>query len=96
VTILIFAGLIALGVAMLRRDTAREFPDTRSGDAMRELRSRWFAARNRGPAVAVAGNGGRSSRLDEIERLIALHDKGDLTDAEFAAEKKQLVAGSSS
>ena len=94
VTILIFAGLIALGVAMLRRGTAREFPDTNSGDAVRQLQSRWWAARNRGPAVAVAGNGG-SARLDEIERLIALHDRGDLTDAEFAAEKTHLVAGSS-
>jgi hypothetical protein len=31
-------------------------------------------------------------RLDEIERLVTLHDKGALTDAEFAAEKAHLVA----
>jgi hypothetical protein len=74
-TILLFAALLALGVYMLRRETAVEFPAV---------------------AVATAGGpGGSGSRLDEIERLATLHDRGDLTDEEFAAEKVQLVGGPS-
>jgi hypothetical protein len=89
-TILIFAGLLALGVAMLRREAGREFPDAQAGFFMRELDARRSAARSPQPAVAGSGNG-MTDRLAEIERLVALHDKGDLTDAEFAAEKTHLV-----
>ena len=32
-------------------------------------------------------------RLDEMERLAQLHDRGALTDEEFAAEKSQLLTG---
>jgi hypothetical protein len=38
--ILLFAALLALGVTVLRRQTAVEFPDVQRGDAMRELRGR--------------------------------------------------------
>ena len=36
------------------------------------------------PPIAGRKNGGRGS---ELERLALLHDRGALTDAEFAAEK---------
>jgi hypothetical protein len=32
--------------------------------------------------------------VDALERLAALHEKGELTDAEFAAEKSKLLGGS--
>ncbi len=38
--ILLFAALLALGVTVLRRQTAVEFPGIQRGDAMRELRER--------------------------------------------------------
>jgi hypothetical protein len=38
--ILLFAALLALGVTVVRRQTAVEFPDVQRGDAMRELRGR--------------------------------------------------------
>jgi hypothetical protein len=84
VTILLFAGLIALGVAMLRRETALEFPHAEHGDAVRQLRERRAAAKAR--KTPVAGD----THLDDLDRLAALHDRGDLTDEEFAAEKLQL------
>ncbi len=93
-TILIFAGLLAVGVAMLRRETALEFPGAQPGFIMRELNARRSGPRAPKTAVAAPGNG--MARLDEIERLVALHDKGALTDAEFAAEKAHLVAGPAS
>jgi hypothetical protein len=47
------------------------------------------------PAVETAGAAPRvNGRLDELERLVALHDRGDLTDEEFAAEKTQLAVTS--
>jgi hypothetical protein len=79
VTVLLFAGLLALGVAMLRRETALEFPRAKSGDAL--------------PATAPAAVGIRG-RLDELERLVALHNSGDLTDDEFADEKTHLGTNS--
>jgi hypothetical protein len=47
--ICLFAALVALGVTMLRRQTAAEFPDAQSGDALRELRERRAPARRRSP-----------------------------------------------
>jgi hypothetical protein len=82
VTILLFAVLIALGVTMLRRETALEFPHAEHGDALRQLRQR-RAKVHKTPAAAA-------TRLDDLDRLAALHDRGDLTDEEFAAEKLQL------
>jgi hypothetical protein len=46
-----------------------------------------------GEAAAAAPGGTKvNGRLDELERLVALHERGDLTDEEFAAEKTQLAA----
>jgi hypothetical protein len=92
-TIALFAGLFALGIAMLRRETALEFPDAQRGDALRALRQR-RAAGNTRKAAAPAPTGDLGVHLDELERLVALHDRGDLTDAEFAVEKTHLVTNS--
>jgi hypothetical protein len=92
-TVALFAGLFALGIAMLRRETALEFPDAQRGDALRALRQR-RAAGNTRKAAAPAPTGDRGVHLDELERLVALHDRGDLTDAEFAVEKTHLVTNS--
>jgi predicted secreted protein len=37
--ILVFAILLALGVAMLRRETEREFPGIEHGQALRDFRA---------------------------------------------------------
>lgn len=41
------------------------------------------------PTPNFAGPG--DSRIDQLERLAALHRSGALTDAEFAAEKQRIV-----
>jgi hypothetical protein len=74
--IAVFAALMALGVTMLRRQTADEFPAGAGGAAV---------------AVAAGSATVVPDRLDELERLVALHDKGSLTDDEFAAEKNLLA-----
>ncbi|MGZ4173065.1 MAG: SHOCT domain-containing protein [Solirubrobacteraceae bacterium] len=85
-----FAVLIVIGIEALRRKTAREFPDAQAGDTMNSIRA-WYAER-RHPAHAgaiqpAASNGGR---VAELERLAQLHDRGSLSDEEFAAEKAAL------
>ena len=84
VPILIIAALLALGIELLRRQTAREYPDARAGDATRRARAWLDARRGRADADTVpqpsAGNGGR---LGELERLASLHDSGALTDEEY-------------
>lgn len=88
VPLIILAVVLAIGVTALRRGTAEEFPNARAGDTIRSLRDWYSARRDRAPAIADGGNG---QRIGEIERLVALHDRGDLTDAEFASEKAHLI-----
>ncbi|MGO9753500.1 MAG: SHOCT domain-containing protein [Solirubrobacteraceae bacterium] len=90
-----FIVLLGLGVHALRRQTAREFPEAHAGDTGRALHA-WFSARRRGavPVAASAGPGGAGGRVVELERLAQLHDRGSLTDAEFAAEKAALTNAS--
>jgi hypothetical protein len=62
IPILIVAALLVLGIELLRRQTAREFPDAHAGDAAARMRN-WFETR-RGARSARDGQqpvaGGRS------------------------------------
>jgi hypothetical protein len=83
VQLMIAAALVlALAVEVLRRQTAREFPDAPPPDPGGSLR--------RGMAK-LRGGTGEEQRLAALERLGRLHEQGVLTDEEFAAEKAQLV-----
>jgi Short C-terminal domain len=85
VPILIIAALLVLGVEVLRRQTAREFPDAQAGDTIHRLRA-WYDARRGRPAPE--GNG----HVKELERLASLHDSGALTDEEYTTEKTLLLS----
>ena len=79
--ILLLAGLSALGIVALRRQTLREFPPGTSTERT-PLRK---------PAVAggtAAQDGGSRSPSEEITRLSELHKSGALSDDEFEAAKK--------
>jgi hypothetical protein len=111
VGILLIACLTLLGVELLRRQAAAEFPAAhylpeRDGlrnraEDVRELLARRSSRLLGG--VAAVGQGGRSRSdsqaaagssvvVDEIERLAALHASGALSDEEFAAAKRKLLA----
>jgi hypothetical protein len=49
-------------------------------------------ARSSAGQPSTAATGGGSSLVDELERLAALKASGDLTDEEYAAIKKRMVA----
>ena len=76
------ALVLALGVELLRRQTAREIPDPPPPDLGGSLR--------RGMG-RVRGRTAEQDRLAALERLGRLREQGVLTDEEFAAEKAQLV-----
>ncbi len=82
--ILLFAVLFGLGTELLRRQTLREFPDTRSGGSGGRLRELWSRRSSR-------SDGTEASEVDELERLSALRRSGDLTTAEFDAAKAQIL-----
>jgi hypothetical protein len=84
IPLLIMIGLVIVGVQALRRQTAREFPDARSGAVSAALRERV-----RGGTPGAAPRDGKIARL---EQLATLHERGALTDEEFAAEKESILA----
>jgi hypothetical protein len=72
--ILLLAGLIALGVVALRRQTLREFPPGAE------------AVPPSGAPLPVSG--GAPSAADELSRLHELHSAGAISDDEYAQAKK--------
>jgi len=86
-TILIALG--ALGLEALRRLVIREFPDRTDRDLGSRL-SAWWSSRDRGGQPAPAGQA--DGRYAELERLATLHDRGVLTDVEFASQKATVLA----
>ena len=102
--ILVFAILLALGVTMLRRETAREFPEIAHGQAVRDFQAQ--RAHTRGdqvalsaaPATAVATTSTSPSpapsmgRVETLERLAALRDSGAITNDEYQAEKTHVMS----
>jgi len=105
ISILIIAVLLAFGVEVLRRETAREFPDARLaegeglGDAWARMRSYMggraadlrAGASRRGSATPAAATTPEGARLDQLERLAALHDRGVLSEEEYARQKREIL-----
>jgi hypothetical protein len=91
IPIIVIGALIALAVELLHRRAAEEFPDAQRGDTFRAIRA-WYAAHRSGAASTSSADARASHRADELERLAALHDRGVLTDDEFASQKA-LVLG---
>jgi hypothetical protein len=88
---LLIAGLLVLGLEMLRRQCVREFPTAQPGDARRAMRtwsSEHLTPGGRANAAEARSSG---SKIDDLERLSALHARGDLTDEEFAVQKGLLI-----
>ena len=76
------ALVLAFGVELLRRQTAREIPAPPPPDLGGSVR--------RGMS-RVRGRTAEQDRVAALERLGRLHEQGALTDEEFAAEKDHLM-----
>jgi len=94
--ILILAALLALGTELLRRQILREFADADPSDlgaGMKDRASGLLAGvghRGGGMADAPAPDPA-TQRVEDLERLATLHRGGDLSDAEYAAAKADLL-----
>ncbi len=96
-SVLIIAGLLALGTEALRRQTLQEFPDASlAGEGLREswgrmrdsVSQRVSSARESRATPRAAPE---DARLERLERLAALHERGVLSDAEFEAQKAKAL-----
>lgn len=79
ITVVIVAVLAFVGLEVLRRQTVREFPD-----AVGNYELHW--PRRRGTGAEASPD-----RVQSLERLAALHERGALTDEEYEAEKALLA-----
>src|SRR5207247_1072125 len=88
---LIIAAFFVLGTEVLRRETAREFPDAvmPAGGIRESLRGWWSSlsgSRSQYPAPAA------DTQLEQLERLASLRDRGVLSQEEFNAQKAALLS----
>jgi Short C-terminal domain len=79
ISVVVVAILAFVGLELLRRQTVREFPT-----AVGNYELRW-------PRRRQASAGVSSDRVESLERLAALHERGALTDDEYEAEKALLA-----
>ena len=97
-----FVVLLALGVTMLRRDTVQEFPGIEHGQALDDFGAYRGQARTAAVSQPPAARVGESSQSDDapagsvgrvqaLERLAALRDRGAITDNEYQAEKTHVM-----
>jgi hypothetical protein len=91
---LLFTILALAGTHVLRGQIAAEFPDAQPlswrasvSEAAHSLGEKVTRARAATPAT-----GSGPSKAAELERLVALRDRGALSDGEFAAAKRDLLA----
>jgi hypothetical protein len=97
---LLLIALAAAGIEALRRDTLRQFPDVKRGEWMAGMRRRARRARSEtgrriGSAVRELGSDDKhpdDAKLDRLEKLGDLKEKGVLTAAEFSEEKKKILS----
>jgi hypothetical protein len=88
--LLVLLGLLIAGIEALRGQTLREFPQ----ETWDTLRERWSERRSpsAGPSASPATTSSpESTRVSELERLVALRDAGALDAEEFALEKQRLL-----
>ena len=85
---LILIALLALGVEVLRRQTAREFPNASREESLGHMRERLsHLGRRRGSG----GEAATADRLAQLERLGQLRESGVLDAAEFERQKAQIL-----
>lgn len=101
-TRLALIALAGAGLYELRRWTMREFPHESMTEMPTQMRNRvvgWWHQRGRPALAGPQGNGAppapEDRRLERLERLATLRERGALSDREFEAEKASLLGGGS-
>jgi hypothetical protein len=86
--ILLLAVLLAIGTEIIRRQILSESPDAAPSDLGARMKD--------GASGLLSGRGGSApdpatQRVEDLERLAALHRSGDLSDGEYATAKAELL-----
>jgi hypothetical protein len=97
---LLLIALAGAGIERLRRKTMREFPGAKRGDWVAGMRrrarkARQEASRRMGSAIKELTSDDKhpdDAKLDRLEKLGELKEKGVLTAAEFREEKKRILS----
>jgi hypothetical protein len=97
---LLLIALAGAGLEALRRKTAREFPGAKQGDWMKQMRKRVRrTSAQAGQRISSAMRELASdekhpddAKLDRLEKLGELKEKGVLTATEFREEKKKVLS----
>lgn len=89
--IIVFTLLALLGTGTLIRETTREFPDARPGDARHAIGTRWSSRRTRGPGGGPAAGEAAATTAEQLRQLAELRDHGAITIDEYHAAKTQLL-----
>jgi hypothetical protein len=88
-TRLILVAMAGVGIYELRRKSIADFPDAKMGDMPARVRTRmegmWRGRERLKPEP-------HDRKLERLERLATLHERGALSDEEFEAEKAALLA----
>jgi hypothetical protein len=84
--LILLAVLMVLGTEALRRQTAAEFPDATFADGLADRMRASVPGRTRGAQVPP-----KQTKIEKIERLADLKEKGALTEEEFESEKAEVL-----
>jgi Short C-terminal domain len=94
--VLVLLALLAAGIEILRRQTLLEFPDADGAMSLAEARTRvteWLEARRPARHPTASGTGPASGVSAQLTELADLHERGALTDEEYAAAKSRVLSG---
>jgi hypothetical protein len=89
--ILVFTLLAVLGTYVLIQQTAREFPEARSGDATQAIRTTVAKVRQRGHQPGNPRPEGGPTTADQLAQLADLRDRGAIRPEEYQAAKSKLL-----
>jgi hypothetical protein len=93
--IIVFTVLALVGTEILIRQTAREFPDARSGAATQAIRTRMkdLGRRPGGQAAPAASAAAAPTTAEQLRQLADLRDHGAISSDEYQAAKTQVLRG---
>ena len=93
--IIVFTLLALLGAEVLMRQTAREFPDARSGAAAQAIQAHLASlrARRHDRRLAVASAPGGPTTAEQLKQLADLRDTGAISSDEYQTAKEQVLHG---
>ncbi len=89
--IIVFLALALFGTAMLRLETAHEFPDAMPGDATAALRARISGFRERRHHDHATNGAHPATIPDQLDQLATMRDSGRITPEEYDSAKQALL-----